>query len=255
MDLEKHLLEWIRRGVPLGMSMEIPRCGIFPKADDPEQEVEEAPELAEQLGMANYKSFTDEPEHVRTELGRLVEEGFAVVLPTGKASEVHKHGTVSKLALLVKEKEDGSVKRWIIIDLLRSGGNAHTTRVVLWGVCRRSRLVLLWVLHRALGVGAEQVVLATGRFPYQSKGNVAIEGAFDEKASQSHSGEALKKGIHEQFAGGQSGAGPDTRGHGTTSVATKRTMGLLGHGVGDPVKCMTKLIKRRRMRTEAAVVT
>ena len=32
-------------------------------------------------------------------------------------------GTVSKLALIVKEKGDGAIKRRIIIDLLRSGGN------------------------------------------------------------------------------------------------------------------------------------
>ena len=51
-----------------------------------------------------------------------MEEGFAVVLPTNKAKEVHKHGTVSKLALLVKEKDDGSVKRRIIVDLLRGRG-------------------------------------------------------------------------------------------------------------------------------------
>ena len=96
------------------MNREIPCCGIFPKADDPEQEMEEAPELAEQLGLSHYKSFTDEPEHARTELSRLVEEGFAVVLPTNEANSMHKHGTVSKLALLVKEKDDGSVKRRII---------------------------------------------------------------------------------------------------------------------------------------------
>lgn len=79
----------------------------------------------EQLGMSNYKSFTDEPEHARAELGRLVSEGLAVVLPTNKASALHQRGTVSKLALLVKPKEDGSVKSRIIIDLLRSGGNAR----------------------------------------------------------------------------------------------------------------------------------
>ena len=124
-DPEKHLVEWIRRGVPLGMSKEIPCCGIFPMADDPEMEMEEMPELADQLGVANYKSFTDEPVHARAELSRLVEEGFAVVLPTGKAKTMHSRGIVSKLALLVKNKEDVSVKRRIIIDLLRSGGNAR----------------------------------------------------------------------------------------------------------------------------------
>ena len=35
-DPEKHLVEWIRKGVPLGMSKEIPCCGILPMADDPD---------------------------------------------------------------------------------------------------------------------------------------------------------------------------------------------------------------------------
>ena len=124
-DPEKHLVEWIRKGVPLGMSKEIPCCGIFPMADDPELDMEEMPELADQLGAVNYKSFTEEPAHARAELSRLVEEGFAVVLPTAKAKDMHKKGIVSKLALLIKNKDDGSVKRRIIIDLLRSGGNAR----------------------------------------------------------------------------------------------------------------------------------
>ena len=124
-DPEKRPVEWIRKGVPLGMSKDIPCCGIFPMADDPDLDMEEMPELADQLGAVNYKSFTEEPVHARAELGRLVEEGFAVVLPTGKAQEIHKHGIVSKLALIIKKKDDGSVKRRIIIDLLRSGGNAR----------------------------------------------------------------------------------------------------------------------------------
>ena len=124
-DPDKHLVEWIRKGVPLGMSKDIPCCGIFPMVDDPEMEMEEMPELADHLGATNYKSFTDEPVHARAELGRLVEEGFAVVLPTGKAQAMRKCGIVSKLALLIKNKDDGGVKRRIIIDLLRCGGNAR----------------------------------------------------------------------------------------------------------------------------------
>ena len=36
LDPEVHLVDWIRRGVPLGTNKEIPCCGIFPMADDPE---------------------------------------------------------------------------------------------------------------------------------------------------------------------------------------------------------------------------
>lgn len=100
--------------------------GVFPLSDDPEQEMEDTPELAEQLGVVtNYKSFTDEPEQAKMELGRLVGEGFAVIPPTKVDGEMHERGTVSKLALLIKTRENGAVKRRIIIDLLRSGGKAR----------------------------------------------------------------------------------------------------------------------------------
>ena len=56
-DPEKDLVSWIRHGAPLRMSREIDCGGIFPRADRGEAELETFPEIEEQLGVENYKSF------------------------------------------------------------------------------------------------------------------------------------------------------------------------------------------------------
>ena len=122
-DPEKDLVSWIRRGAPLGMNKEIEYSGIFPLVEDAEREEDMAPELEEQLGIANYKSFTEEPEHAKIELSRLLDKGFCMIMDGKECAERFGRGTVSRLALLVKEKEGGVVKRRIIMDLRRSGGN------------------------------------------------------------------------------------------------------------------------------------
>ena len=53
----------------------------------------------------------------------LLHKGFAKRMAKSDAQHRFGTGTVSKLALIVKEKGDGTIKRRIIIDLLCSGGN------------------------------------------------------------------------------------------------------------------------------------
>ena len=133
-DPEKHLTEWIRRGAPLGMSREIQGCGIFPKAERGEAETDVFPEIEEQLGAENYKSFTEEPEHAKAELDRYFQKKFCVAMDKQAVKERFKAGRISRLALLLKQKEDGTVKRRVIMDLRRSGGNrrcAVDERIVL----------------------------------------------------------------------------------------------------------------------------
>ena len=55
-----------------------------------------------------------------------MKEGFAVKLSMEEAVRRYGMGTVSKLGLILKEKEDGTMKRRIIIDLCRSGGNSKS---------------------------------------------------------------------------------------------------------------------------------
>ena len=135
-DPEKHIAAWARQGAPLGMSLEIPACGVFPKAMDSSQApaVEEAPALGWRSAFKNYSSVEADPEGASLELGRYVDKGFAKRMAKTEAQHRFGTGTVSKLALIVKEKGDGAIKRRIIIDLLRSGGNERARvpeRIVL----------------------------------------------------------------------------------------------------------------------------
>lgn len=124
-DPERDLVSWIRFGTPLGMSSDIPYCGIFPMTEDEEANSDAAPEMQLQMEVENYKGFKEEPEHPQVEVQRYLDKGFCVELSESQLQQQFPTGTVSKLALIVKEKEDGSVKRRVIIDLLRSGGNTR----------------------------------------------------------------------------------------------------------------------------------
>ena len=128
-DPEVSLGTWIREGAPLGMAKPIPCHGIFPDArgDDVIDEDSQA-WLADAVGecMTNYSSITLFKEDAEIELGRLVNEKYGVELKEEDALTQfpEARGCVSKLAIIVKEKVDGTVKRRVIVDLRRSGANA-----------------------------------------------------------------------------------------------------------------------------------
>eukprot|EP00971_Amphidinium_carterae_P122936 2433414-Amphidinium_carterae.1 len=59
-------------------------------------------------------------EDAELEVNRLLSLGYCSQLSPEAASRSFPSGVVSKLAVIVKPKADGSVKRRIIVDLLRS---------------------------------------------------------------------------------------------------------------------------------------
>ena len=150
-DPERHLAEWARQGAPLGMSCAIPESnGVFPKTED-SADLEEAPALELQAKLKNYTSVYEDLEGAGEELGRYLDKGFARRMPTDKAAERFGSGTVSRLALITKVKDQGVIKRRIVIDLLRSGGNARARvpeRIVLpRGVDVTSMIKRAWKLR------------------------------------------------------------------------------------------------------------
>eukprot|EP00435_Cladocopium_sp_Y103_P043740 s1013_g12.t1 len=123
-DPETHIAKWAREGVPLGMAAKIPSSnGVFPPVDDMQVEAY-VPELEDQVGLANYSSMYENEEAAAGEIERLVDRGFAILLPKQEAIGKFQFGTVSKMALISKMKESG-MKHRVIIDLRRSGGNAR----------------------------------------------------------------------------------------------------------------------------------
>lgn len=127
-DRETEVLKWVKRGAPLGIQLPIGTCGIFPPAniDDAnvvaEAELEDAGAQMSKGNLLNYKSVMEDIDNAKVELERYRQAGYLKDIPKKEVEESMSHGTISRLGLIVKEKPEG-IKRRIIIDLRRSGGN------------------------------------------------------------------------------------------------------------------------------------
>lgn len=134
-DPDRWISRWAEDGAPLGMAKEIPSSeGVFPPSKGKDAVEDVTPELEDQIKVVNYKSFVDFPEDAAIEVDRLVEANFAKVINKKVAAQKFGEGTVSRIALLVKQKEDMTVKRRIIVDMRRSGGNDRAScpeRIIL----------------------------------------------------------------------------------------------------------------------------
>ena len=126
-DLECHMVDWARRGVPLGMNSKIPTCCIFPELTEEDNLWSEVPPLDLMQGTRNYASFYDLSEAAEEELNRDVQKGFAVIKDKEWSTSRFGTGTISKMALIQKVKDDGRIKNRVIVDMPRSGGNSRAT--------------------------------------------------------------------------------------------------------------------------------
>eukprot|EP00435_Cladocopium_sp_Y103_P072540 s106_g40.t1 len=121
-DPEQCIGQWAREGAPLGMDREIEYSGIFPKTE-PEEALETRMDMSALEGMRNYESVETQKDEALIEVERYVNKGFCKVLPWEDLHKRFPEGTASKLALIIKQKPDGSTKRRIVIDMKRSQGN------------------------------------------------------------------------------------------------------------------------------------
>eukprot|EP00435_Cladocopium_sp_Y103_P039809 s2729_g10.t1 len=71
----------------------------------------------------NYKSVEEELDHAKAELQRYEDLRYLKRIGKETAEQDYQNGTISRLGLVLKTKESGEVKRRIVIDLRRSGGN------------------------------------------------------------------------------------------------------------------------------------
>ncbi|CAK8995822.1 Tyr recombinase domain-containing protein [Durusdinium trenchii] len=114
-DPDLCLQQFIREGVPLGMSSKIPPSGgVFPPARNQEiQCVEAQVEFEECQNMVNYSSVQEHPREAEEEISRYKAKGFVRRMPWAEARDAYSIGTVSKLALILKPKADGSALVWV----------------------------------------------------------------------------------------------------------------------------------------------
>ena len=128
-DPETEVCGWLEGG-PLGIEKEIKRCNIFPPSEEegPGKWLAEAEGEAgfAKHGFRNYLSVEENMEDARIELGRYAQEGYVTEVPLEIGLKKYEGGTLSKLGLVIKMKENGERKRRLVIDLRRSGGNAKS---------------------------------------------------------------------------------------------------------------------------------
>ena len=137
--------QWLESGCPTGIGDSvIVGCGVFPPAEGSSASVEAAKIFAMMLEAQGWDSerhrndksfYVDGGATADAEVSRITQKGFVDILPTWEAVQQRwPEATASKVALLLKEKPDGSIKSRLIIDLLRSGANGRVIvpeRVVL----------------------------------------------------------------------------------------------------------------------------
>ena len=127
-DPDVHVCKWIRQGAPLGIEVAIPTAGIFPPAEENNLDFpghQEHEDAAAQMGrgeLTNYASGQDNVTEAKVELDRYRNAGYLVDVQKRIVEDEMGHGTISRLGLIIKEKPEG-IKRRIILDLRRSGGN------------------------------------------------------------------------------------------------------------------------------------
>ena len=117
------------RRPPCGFSTTRPPSAIYPPVDEAApatyldlERIATTPE-----GWANYRSAEDDLEVCNRLLGRMVEKGWAVAVPTWEEL-IRQLGTdkipMNRLGLITKARQDGPFKHRLIWDLRRSQVNS-----------------------------------------------------------------------------------------------------------------------------------
>ena len=128
-DPEKWVPYWLEVGAPLGIERSIQTAGIFPVMEAEEERHQgewDSDVLLEKGEMKNYKSVEEDREQAEIELNRYLERKFCMAIPRSEAQEKYQGGTISKMGLILKTKDNGEVKRRLVLDMRRSGGNAKS---------------------------------------------------------------------------------------------------------------------------------
>ncbi len=120
---------WFKGRTPLGIKRPIPNRGVFP-AGEPTKAQRESEKHLEERGddfsvTKNYTSFDEFREESAQELARLVEEGHLEPIGTWEAVKARwPDAMATRIATLVKAREDGTKKIRFVVDMRRSGINA-----------------------------------------------------------------------------------------------------------------------------------
>ena len=135
-DPDVELGEWLQHGAPTGVANDVKGVGIFPQTLPKGEQHEDIWQFWVRIEpTAKYASVHENEDLVKQEIKRLSEKGFVTIYKNwGEVLKKFGNVVVSKMAAVVKPKEDGTTKLRIIIDMLRSRVNEHVRlheRIVL----------------------------------------------------------------------------------------------------------------------------
>ena len=130
-DPDEEVANWFKaqEGTPMGLEATMKRTGIFPPV--PDDRVPLLDPLTYSHGWQNYQSAEADPEVVRTLIAEMTEAGWCREFDSLKELSGALDGAqplFSKLGLISKARDDGSLKHRMIWDLLRSNINASATQ-------------------------------------------------------------------------------------------------------------------------------
>ena len=122
--------DWLDGNTPLGVHLDIPYRGIFPKSELTQSHHESKKLLDEIMAaggpgeIVNYRSLEEAGSKAVEEFERLRKEGrIEIVGNWHDVSCLCQHAIATRIAVLVKEKEDGATKVRFVTDMRRSGVN------------------------------------------------------------------------------------------------------------------------------------
>ena len=129
-DPDIDIADWVDHGFPLGIDRPIVPRGVFPHVADDSDAINMSKTFDTMMATSelhahrNYKSYYDEAEAADQDLERIVNMNFAEKM---NASELEakfgKEMRIPKVAVIAKEKADGSNNIRLIVGMLRSGTN------------------------------------------------------------------------------------------------------------------------------------
>ena len=160
-DPEVQLSDWLEFGAPTGVGSPITSCGVFSKiVSTGEASKEFWRAYAECTDHRNYKSADENKQLLNNEVNPLLKENFVKRYDTlEEAVKLHGKVFVSKVAAIVKMRQDGTPKLRIIIEMLRSMVNSFVRleeRIILPRLA--DMISDLIALARALEIGSGQVI-------------------------------------------------------------------------------------------------
>ena len=140
-DPETELPKWMRDGAPAGILHQIVPNGVFPLCAEETAAVKDSRALGasntfDPKGHVNYATFdADGGMHAKAEVERLKAKGFVESFASWEDVQQRWPGAIaSRVACLVKVRDDGSNKVRFVTDLRRSGVNGRckfNERIVL----------------------------------------------------------------------------------------------------------------------------